>query len=226
LISLNCSNDIDYPDNPFFVDRGEPQFKKAWCYRSWWEQDCRTKPGQIRVMALDTDDGGQETIYNVVTWIRSLYLDVRIAICNNNKWALELQYTEDDPADKVFFGLCLIRFLSPDFIGVIPPYYSCRQFLAHLFLMAPHSLHMPLVDAYAAEGELFAKHNAICIRPKYGEPTFGRGKHAFWSTFNTRAWGKNKITDSFAKITCGIWAAEWLRFYEKWIETEDAQLDY
>lgn len=228
---------------------------EAWWSSPWLSSfGNRSSPGQVRVLVKSHDTEGElNTIHNVVQWIRDRRLDVRlIKVLHETRMvktinkeinggvivsmqyvgesieakAIELQYTQHDPADKIFFGLCLMRFLSSEFSRSIPENASCRQFFSNLFMSPPMSLgHMPVKDYTNISGNPFNRAD-LDLLPKYCTREFGKGKYAFWMSLDDRAWGPKKITDHDAPLTCGIYAQEWLQFYREWIQTEDAGLDY
>ena len=140
-IYINYDNDLDTPENPLLVDRGEQKLEFSYCYAEWWGTSARKKPGRIRTfIGYSLTDGQVVTLQNAVKWMREVAgLDARlikgifsVGIASDGDYrktieknaervvdlgyAIELQYDPKTmPANQLYYALCHTRFPSKEY---------------------------------------------------------------------------------------------------------------
>lgn len=244
-IQISWDHTLDQPEDPLDAERGGVAFSYAACYASWWSSERHKSSGRIRT-AISSGGryklyaGHLETLRNLVTWARSQGLDMRLVRSLESNlggrlytvypvYSLELQYTDDDPADKIFYGLNHCRFASSEFVrGKLPTKSSYRQLLTLIFQRTPEFYgHLPFTNPHDISGgwRSWGDRRDASTHPEFG-PIMGKALYAFWSSLRERKWSGPKITGRYADRTSKISAGEWLAFYQLWYKTDDKDKNY
>lgn len=133
--------------------------RRADCFTQWWRSSARVRGGWISLLCGDRlSDGQTITVLAYAEWLRSFGYHIRtvrytvdsdgFSVQSADNTAFELSFRTHSSSEYIYTGMCLMRFLSPEFISPIPANLGPRELMQAIFIEKPEYVHahMPFIN--------------------------------------------------------------------------------